>query len=104
MTKGFVTTLTSTFNFLTMTKLKMTMDFDLILKISLLTLFGCAVKLTLEINPIYGQMDGLVLMNPKTCDNHKQRDRQINRLKCLRTKLVISFNWGKIKNLVKPWA
>ena len=60
MTKGFfnlnrfVTTLTSTINYLTMTKLKMTMDFDLILKISFLTLFGCAVKLTLEINPIYG--------------------------------------------------
>ena len=50
----FVTTLTSTVNFLTMTKLKMTMDFDLILKISFLTLFGCAVKITLNINPIYG--------------------------------------------------
>ena len=60
MTKGFsnlnrfVTTLTSTVNFLTMTKLKMTMDFDLILKISFLTLFRCTVKITLDINPIYG--------------------------------------------------
>ena len=24
---------------------------------------------------------GLVLMNPKTCDNYRQRDKQINRLK-----------------------
>ena len=58
MTKGFfnlnrfVTTLTSTINYLTMTKLKMTMDFDLILKISFL--FGCGVKITLDNNPIYG--------------------------------------------------
>ena len=62
MTKGFfnlnrfVTTLTSTINYLTMTKLKMTMDFDLILKISFLTLFECMVKITYikDINPIYG--------------------------------------------------
>ena len=67
---------------------------------------------------------GLVLMTPKTCDNHGQRDKQtelINRVKreqiSLRTKLVISLNCGKInaivpkfwvgglrKNLVKPWA
>ena len=46
---------------------------------------------------------GLVLMTPKTCDNHGQRDKQtefINRVKreqiSLRTKLVISFNWVKI--------
>ena len=46
---------------------------------------------------------GLVLMTPKTCDNHGQRDKQtefINRVKreqiSLRTKLVISFNPGKI--------
>ena len=67
-------------NYETMTKLKMTIDFDyinqvtstklkkvndknfkpashLILKISFLTLFGCAVKITLDVNPIYGKMD-----------------------------------------------
>ena len=44
-------------------------------------------------------------------NNHRQRDKHINRLKrehiSLRTKLVISFDRGKIKkskNLVKPWA
>ena len=64
-------------NYVTMTKLKMTIDFDylnymtstnlkkfndknvkpannLILKISFLTLFGCAVKIALDFNPIYG--------------------------------------------------
>ena len=65
-------------NYVTVTKLKMTMDFDfsvkyvtstklkkvddknvkpvshLILKISILTQFGCLVKITLDINPIYG--------------------------------------------------
>ena len=48
---------------------------------------------------------GLVPMTPKTCDNYRQRDKQINRLKreniSLRTKLVKSFNWGKI-NAVTP--
>ena len=43
---------------------------------------------------------GLVLMTPKTCDNYRQRDKQINRLKIelkgLKTKLVISFIQGKI--------
>ena len=65
-------------NYVTVTKLKMTMDFDfstkyvtstklkkvadknvkpvshLLLNISILTLFGCAVKITLDIKPIYG--------------------------------------------------
>ena len=65
-------------NYVTVTKLKMTMDFDfsttyvtstklkkvddknvnpkshLILKISILTLFECVIKITLIINPIYG--------------------------------------------------
>ena len=92
----FVTTLTSTINFLTrgsedltlsyirnktMTKLKMTMNFDnrnnvtssklkkvndknvkpvchLILKISFLTLLGCAVKIALDINQIHIWLDG----------------------------------------------
>ena len=63
-------------NYVTITKLKMTMDFDylnyvtstklyevidknikpvsyLILKRSFLTLFGCAVKITQDINPMY---------------------------------------------------
>ena len=48
---------------------------------------------------------GLVLMTPKTCDNHRPRDKQINRLKiehkCYRTKLMISFNQGKI-NAIAP--
>ena len=51
---------------------------------------------------------GLVLMTPKTCDNHGQRDKQtefINRVKreqiSLRTKLVISFNQDKI-NTIEP--
>ena len=39
-------------------------------------------------------------MTPKTCDNHRQRDKHIYELKkehiSLRTKLVISFNRGKI--------
>ena len=46
---------------------------------------------------------GLVLMTPKTFDNHGQRDKQsefITRVKreqiSLRTKLVIYFNQGKI--------
>ena len=46
---------------------------------------------------------GPVLMNPKTCNNHGQRDRQtefMNRVKreqiSLRKKLVISFNLGKV--------
>ena len=50
----------------------------------------------------------LVNKTPKTCDNHRQRDKQtefINREKrdhiSLRTKLVISFNWGKI-NAITP--
>ena len=65
-------------NYVTVTKLKMTIDFDfstkyvtstklkkvddknvkpvshLILKISFLTQFGCLVKITLDMNPIYG--------------------------------------------------
>ena len=60
-----VTTLISTINFMTMdfdylnyvtsTKLKKVYDkpvSHLILKISFLTLFGCAVKITLDINPL----------------------------------------------------
>ena len=50
---------------------------------------------------------GLVLMTPKSCDNHGQRDKQtefIIRVKreqiSLRTKLVISFNLGKINAIV----
>ena len=53
----------------------------LILKISFLTLFGCAVKIKLDINPVYFYMPCPVLMTPETCDNHIQRDKQINRLK-----------------------
>ena len=49
----------------------------LILKISSLTLFECVVKITLDIDPIYGEWIGLVLMTQKTCDNHRQRDKQI---------------------------
>ena len=47
-------------NYVTSTKLKKVNDKNvkpvshLILKISFLTLFGCAVKITLDINPIYG--------------------------------------------------
>ena len=47
-------------NYVNSTKLKKVNDKNgmpishLILKISLLTLFGCAVKITLDINPIYG--------------------------------------------------
>ena len=52
---------------------------------------------------------GLVLMTPKTCDNHGhgQRDKQtefINKEKreqnSLRTKLVISFDRGKINAII----
>ena len=50
---------------------------------------------------------GLFLMTPKTCDNYGQRNKQtefINRVKreqiSLRTKLVISFNQGKINAIV----
>ena len=50
---------------------------------------------------------GLVLMTPKTCDNHGQRDKQtefINKVKreqnSLRTKLVISFDRGKINAII----
>jgi len=47
----------------------------------------------------------LVLMTPKTCDNLRQRDQQINGLKkehlSLRTILVISFKQGKI-NAIAP--
>ena len=49
---------------------------------------------------------GLVLMTPKTCE-YGQRDKQtefINRVKreqiSLKTKLVISFNRGKINAIV----
>ena len=58
---------------------------------------------------------GLVLMTPKTCDNHGQRDKQtefINRVKIeqisLRTKLVISepekfiHSWSIFKQ--KKWV
>ena len=96
---------------MTSTKLKKVNDKNvkpvshLILKISSLTLFECVVKITLDIDPIYGEWIGLVLMTQKTCDNHRQRNKQINRLKrepiSLRTKLVISFNWGKI-NAIAP--
>ena len=81
---GFFTTLTSTINFLiyTISTINiMSMDFDylnyvtstklkkvndknvksvsqLILKISFLTLFGCVVKITLDINPIHIWLDG----------------------------------------------
>ena len=47
-------------------------------------------------NSIYGQMN----RSSKISDNHRQGDKQMNRLKrefiSLRTKLVKSFNWGKI--------
>ena len=50
----------------------------------------------------------LVLMTPKTCDNHGQRDKKTEFIirvkreqKSLRTKLVISFNWGKINAIKK---
>ena len=50
---------------------------------------------------------GLVLMTPKTYDNHGQKNNQtefINKVKkehlSLRTKLVITFNRGKINALV----
>ena len=43
-------------------------------------------------------------MTPTICHNHRQRDKQINRLKrehiSLRQKFVISFNWGKINAIV----
>ena len=48
-------------------------------------------------------------MAPKTYDNHRQRHNQTVEM----TKLMISFNWGKINaivperlsmKLVKPWA
>ena len=40
-----------------------------ILKISFLTLFGCGVKITPDINPIYGLMD---FPFPKTYDNYRR--------------------------------
>ena len=71
----FVTTLISTINFMTMdfdylnyvtsTKLKKVNDKNvkpvshLILKISFLTLFGCAVKITLDINILTQYMDSV---------------------------------------------
>ena len=51
-------------NYVTSTKLKKVNDKNvksvshLILKISFLTLFGCAVKITLDINPIHIWLDG----------------------------------------------
>ena len=43
-------------NYVTSAKLKKANEpiSHLILKISFLTLFGCAVKITLNINPLYG--------------------------------------------------
>ena len=50
---------------------------------------------------------GLVQLTPKPCDNHGQRDKQtefINKVKreqnSLRTKLVISFDRGKINAII----
>ena len=47
-------------------------------------------------------------MTPKTCDNHRKREKQrefIKRVKkehiSLRTKLALSFDWGKI-NAIAP--
>ena len=47
----------------------------LILKISFLTLFGCGVKITPDINSIWGKKNSLVLKTPKAYDNHRQTDR-----------------------------
>ena len=40
---------------------------------------------------------GLVLITPKTCDNHRERDKPIEiEHVSLRKKMVKSFKWGKI--------
>ena len=70
-------------NYKSMTKLKKldvtimsSMNLSLlILKISFLTLFGCGVKITPDINSIWGQKDSLVLKTQKAYDNHRQTDR-----------------------------
>ena len=69
-----------------------------VFEISFLTLFECVEKITLDINPIYGQT-GLVLMTPKTCDTHRQRqtDEQIEkRTYEFENKIGDIFNQGKI--------
>ena len=68
----------------------------LILKISFLTRFGFGVNINLWLYMV-------VLMTQNTYVNHKQTDKQteiINRVQrehiSSRTKLAMSFNWGKI--------
>ena len=92
--------------YVTSTKLKKVNDKNvkhvshLILKVSFLTLNTRYILTLYMVKWI-----GLILMTSKTCDNHRQRDKQINKLKrediSLRTKLVIFFNWGKI-NAIAP--
>ena len=75
----------------------------IILKINFLILFGFLVKITPDIRWI-----GLVLTTPKAHDYRRQRDKRTEIIiivrrehKSLRTKVVISFNWGKINTIAQ---